>query len=204
MTHVFATLTIACGLAGACAFGQAADRPKAPVAEPGRPIASISGSGAWDACGSERPPEHRGGPQSCQLCQLDRLRQVLETSRDRLAGGKDVVASLHDEGGSRTGDGASTTLEGCLEAWAAWVDRGMERLDPLMGATERARFAAALEACNQTIDQTLEAFQEPATPAHDGCRIEYLQREAAYELTVLRADNVRVLAQLQRTGGAGH
>jgi hypothetical protein len=192
MTRVFATLAIASTLAGA--FGQAAARPEAPDA-PGRPVHSICRP--HDDC-AEGPPQSPDG-QPCQHCQLDQLRQVLKESRERLAQGKSIMNSLHDDERYLEDVSEMTVLEWLLNACARWVNRGMDRIDPLLTAAQRTRFVKALEECNQAIDQTLEVFFASASPWRRGHLIQDLQFEAAQDLKAMRADNVRILALLRHT-----
>jgi len=180
-------------------------RPEAPVTEAvlpgaGRPIESVWGP---DERASERAPEQGGAPQPCPACQLNRLRQVLDESRNRLARGKHLVATSIEGGGFLGDDDELTILEAFLNACSVWVNRRMDRVDPLLSTAQRARFVRALETCNQTIDQTIEAFQAFDAPHPSSSLIDYYQFKAAHELTVLRADNVRLLAQLRQAGGAG-
>jgi hypothetical protein len=192
MARVFATFAIASTLAGV--FGHAAARPEAPDA-PGRPVHSICGPHEY---GVEGPPQNLGG-QLCQQCQLNRLQHVLEESRDRLARGKSIMDSLHGDDGYLDDEHELTILEWLLSACARWANRGMDRIDPLLTAPQRTRFVEALEECNQVIDQTLEAFFASASPWWRGHLIQDLQFEAARQLKVLRADNVRILTMLRRT-----
>lgn len=186
------------------AEAEARVRPEAPVPEAvlpgtGRPIESVWGP---DERASGMAPEPGGAPQPCPACQLNLLRHVLEESRARLARGKQLVASIED-GGFLGDDDELTILEAFLNACSVWINRGMDRVDPLLSPAQRARFVRALETCNQTIDQTLEAFQAYDAPRRSSSLIAYYQFQAAHELTALRADNVRLLAQLGQTGGAG-
>ena len=192
MARVFATLAIASTLAGA--FGQAAARPEAPDA-PGRPVHSICRP--YEYC-VEGPPQNLDG-QPCQHCQLDRLQQVLEESRERLARGKSIMNSLHDDDRYLDDECELTVLEWLLNACARWANRGMDRIDPLLTTPQRTRFVKALEECNQNIDQILEAFFVSASPRRGGHLIQDLQFEAARELKAMRADNVRILALLRHT-----
>ena len=196
--------SLAPALAEAEAEAEARVRPEAPVTEAvlpgtGRPIESVWGP---DERASGMAPEQGGEPQPCPACQLNRLRHVLEESRARLARGKHLIASLED-GGFLGDDDELTILEAFLNACSVWINRGMDQVDPLLSPAQRARFVRALETCNQTIDQTLEAFQAYDAPRRSSSLIAYYQFQAAHELTLLRADNVRLLAQLGQTGGAG-
>ena len=107
--------------------------------------------------------------------------------------------SLHDDDRHLDDESELTILEWLLNACARWANRGMDRIDPLLTTAQRTRFVKALEECNQTIDQTLEAFFATASPWRRGHLIQDLQFEAAQELKTIRADNVRILALLRHT-----
>jgi hypothetical protein len=134
-----------------------------------------------------------------QLCELKHLRRVLDEGRAKVARGKGILNQLHDDSEALVDDDSEMTiLEWLLNAGARWINRGMDRIDPLMTAAQRQRFGQALEECNQTIDETLDAFYESVTCRRSGHLVQDLQFEVARELSALRKDNIRVLAILRR------
>jgi hypothetical protein len=108
--------------------------------------------------------------------------------------------SLYDDADDLMNDeNEMTILEWLLKASFRWVNRGMDRVDPLLTTAQRSRFVKLLEASNQTIDQTLDAFYASAFPCQGGLLVRELQFAVAGELAALRRDNLRLLALMRRT-----
>ncbi len=193
MFRAVALCTLAWSLPGAS--GRAMDQP---VARETRRLLEIQCSCPPEERRAERP----AGPLRLaqhQLCELKRLREILEESRARVARGKGILNLLHEDFDSLVDDESETTiLEWLFNAGARWINRGMDRIDPLLTTAQRQRFVKALEECNQTIDETLDAFFESATPRRHGHLVQDLQFEVTRELSALRRDNIRVLALLCR------
>jgi hypothetical protein len=134
-----------------------------------------------------------------QLCELEQLRRVLDGGRAKVARGKAILSQLDDDFESLVDDDSEMTiLEWLFNAGARWINRGMDRIDPLLTAAQRQRFGQALEQCNQSIDEALDAFYESAASRRSGHLVQDLQLEVARELSALRRDNIRVLALLRR------